>query len=133
MDYLLIKQIHMMTVGLSLAIFMLRACWSVRESPQLTRRWVRILPHVVDTALLAFGLWLMVILRAWPTQHPWLVAKLVGLIVYIVVGSLAIKRGRTPMIRGLAAIGAVTIFTYIIGVATAHHPLSWWWFFMLRF
>lgn len=133
MDYLLIKQMHMTAVGLSLAIFMLRAWWSVSESPQRKRRWVRILPHVVDTALLVFGIWLMVLLRAWPTQQPWLMAKLIGLIAYIVVGSFAIKRGRTPLIRGLAAIGAVAIFAYIIGVATTHHPLSWWWFFMLRF
>lgn len=133
MDYLLIKQMHMTAVGLSLAIFMLRAWWSVSESPQRKRRWVRILPHVVDTALLVFGIWLMVLLRAWPTQQPWLMAKLIGLVAYIVVGSFAIKRGRTPLIRGLAAIGAVAIFAYIIGVATTHHPLSWWWFFMLRF
>ncbi|HET8792114.1 MAG TPA: SirB2 family protein [Modicisalibacter sp.] len=133
MDYLLIKQMHMTAVGLSLAIFMLRAWWSVSESPQRKRRWVRILPHVVDTALLVFGIWLMVLLRAGPTQQPWLMAKLIGLIAYIVVGSFAIKRGRTPLIRGLAAIGAVAIFAYIIGVATTHHPLSWWWFFMLRF
>lgn len=128
MDYSLIKQLHMTTAGLSLILFMLRAWWSVRDSRWLERRWVRILPHLVDTLLLVFGIWLMTILRFWPTQHPWMAAKLVGLVVYIAVGTVAIKRGRTPLIRGLAAIIAVTVFLYIIGAAITHHPLSWWHF-----
>lgn len=132
MDYLLIKQIHMTMAGLSLTLFALRAWWSVRESPWLGQRWVRILPHLVDSALLLFGIWLMIILRAWPTQQPWLMAKLAALIVYIVMGSFAIKLGRTPFIRGVTAIVAVTIFLYIVGAATTHHPLSWWRFLMLR-
>lgn len=132
MDYFLVKQIHMTAAGLSLALFVLRAWWSVRGSGWLRRRWVRILPHLVDSVLLACGVWLMVLLRAWPMQHPWLMAKLIGLVAYIVVGSFAIKRGRTPRIRGLAALGAVAIFVYIVGAATAHHPLSWWWLVMPR-
>ncbi|SDM13019.1 Uncharacterized membrane protein SirB2 [Modicisalibacter muralis] len=128
MDYFLVKQIHMTAVGFSLALFMLRAWWSVRESPRLKRRWVRIVPHLVDSVLLVFGVWLMVLLRAWPTQQPWLMAKLIGLVAYIMVGSFAIKRGRTPLIRGLAAIAAVAIFIYIVGAAVTHHPLSWWQF-----
>lgn len=132
MDYFLLKQLHMTAAGLSLALFALRAWWSVRESPRLGQRWVRILPHLVDTLLLTFGVWLMIILRAWPTQHPWLAAKLVGLVAYILVGTVAIKRGRTPLIRGLAATVAVTIFLYIVGAALTHHPLSWGRFLMLR-
>lgn len=128
MDYFLIKQVHMTAVGLSLALFVLRAWWSVRESPRRMRRWVRILPHLVDSVLLVCGVWLMVLLRAWPTQQPWLMAKLIGLVAYIVVGSFAIKRGRAPLIRGMAAIGAVAIFVYIVGAAVTHHPLSWWQF-----
>ncbi|WP_455565488.1 SirB2 family protein [Modicisalibacter luteus] len=74
MDYFLIKHIHMTAAGLSLALFSLRAWWSVRESPQLQRRWVKVLPHLIDTILLAAGITLMIMLRAWPTQHPWLAA-----------------------------------------------------------
>lgn len=128
-DYPLIKQLHMTMAGFSLALFVLRAWWSVRESPRLGQRWVRILPHLVDTLLLMFGIWLMVILSAWPTQQPWLMAKLIGLLAYIVVGSFAIKRGGTPPIRGLAAVVAVAIFVYIVGAAVTHHPFSWWQFF----
>lgn len=126
MDYFAIKHIHMTAVGLSLALFILRAWWSVSESAMLQSRWVRIIPHVIDTILLAAGVTLMVMLRFWPHQHPWLAAKLIGLVAYVIIGTIAIKRGKTRRSRVLAALVAVAIFIYIIGVATAHHPLSWW-------
>ncbi|MDW5377801.1 SirB2 family protein [Halomonas sp. HP20-15] len=125
MDYFLVKQIHMTAAGLSLALFCLRAWWSVRESPQLQQRWVKTLPHLIDTVLLVAGVTLMIMLRAWPTQQPWLAAKLVGLVAYIVIGTLAIKRGRTPTIRAVAALVAIAIFVYIVGAALSHHPGSW--------
>lgn len=124
-SYLLIKQLHMLAAGLSVTLFMMRAWWSVRESPQLHRRWVRVLPHVIDTLLLAAGITLMVLLRAWPSEQPWLAAKLIGLVIYIGVGTVAIKRGSTPRVRGAMALVAVVVFTYIVGAAINHDPLSW--------
>ncbi|WP_168013734.1 SirB2 family protein [Halomonas salinarum] len=124
-SYLLIKYLHMSAAGLSLALFVLRAWWSVCASPRLKARWVRILPHIVDTALLTLGVTLMLMLQAWPHQQPWLAAKLLGLLVYILLGSIAIKRGRTPASRGLAALAAVTVFLYIVGAALHHSPFSW--------
>lgn len=123
--YFLIKHLHVTLAAISLLFFVLRAWWSVRESPNLQRRWVRIAPHVIDTALLALGIWLMIMLRFWPQHHPWLAAKLVGLVVYILLGTVAIKRGRTPAQRGMAAIAAILAFVYIVGAAIRHHPLSW--------
>ena len=125
MDYFLIKNIHMTAAGLSLALFGLRAWWSVRASLQLQRRWVKVLPHLIDTVLLAAGVTLMIMLRAWPTQQPWLAAKLIALVAYIVIGTLAIKRGRTSTIRAVASLLAIAIFLYIVGVAMNHNPLSW--------
>lgn len=125
MDYFLIKNIHMTAAGLSLGLFGLRAWWSVRASPQLQRRWVKVLPHLIDTVLLAAGVILMIMLRAWPTQQPWLAAKLIALVAYIVIGTLAIKRGRTSTIRAAASLAAIAIFLYIVGVAMNHNPLSW--------
>lgn len=123
--YFLIKHLHMTTAGLSLALFVLRAWWSVRESPWLQRRWVRVLPHLNDTLLLTFGVLLMVMLKLWPHHNAWLAAKLVALVLYVVLGTLAIKRGRTPAVRGAAALAAVAVFLYMLGAAIRHDPLSW--------
>ncbi|MCE9662043.1 SirB2 family protein [Halomonas sp. M5N1S17] len=126
--YFLIKHLHMTTAGLSLAFFILRAWWSVREAPILQRRWVKVVPHVNDTLLLTFGILLMVMLSMWPQHHPWLAAKILALLVYIVLGSVAIKRGRTPLARGVAAMAAVITFLYMLGTAIFKDPL---WFVMM--
>lgn len=123
--YFLIKHLHIATATLSLLFFMVRAWWSVGESPWLERRWVRVLPHVNDTLLLTLGVLLMVMLRMWPQQNPWLAAKLIALLLYIGLGTVAIKRGRSPAVRGAAALAAVVTFAYMLGAALNHSPLSW--------
>ena len=67
----------------------------------------------------------MVLLSIWPWQLPWLGAKLLALLVYIGVGTIAIKRGATPTVRVLAAVVAVAVFAYMVGAAIHHSPLSW--------
>ena len=121
--YFLIKHLHMTTAIISIAFFIVRAWWSVREVALLQRRWVRILPHVNDTLLLVLGVMLTVMLSMSPHQHPWLAAKLLGLIVYIVLGTVAIKRGRTPLTRGVTAVAAIAVFFYIYGTAITKNPL----------
>ena len=122
MNYFVIKHIHMTAAGLSLLLFVIRAWWSVRESRALQNRWVKTLPHVIDTVLLVAGVVLAAMIG--PNQ-PWILAKIVLLLAYIGVGTVAIKRGKTPQQRGIAAVVAVAIFLYIVGIAIAHNPLSW--------
>lgn len=123
--YALIKHLHVTAATLSILFFMLRAWWSVREAAVLRARWVRVAPHLIDTSLLVLGLLLMVMLSAWPHQHPWLAAKLIALLAYIGLGTVAIKRGRTPRTRAVAALAAVATFAYMLGAAIRHSPLSW--------
>ena len=123
--YTLIKHLHISLAAASITLFATRAWWSVRDTSRLRRRWVRVLPHVIDTGLLACGVTLMVMLRAWPQHTPWLAAKLVALLVYIGLGTVAIKRGRTATTRATFAVLAVAVFAYMVGVAVRHHPASW--------
>jgi len=120
--YLPIKHLHMTAVGLSIVLFIVRAYWSVSGSALLQRRWVRILPHVVDTVLLTCGVILAAIIG--PNQ-PWILTKIVLLIAYIGVGTIAIKRGRTTRGKLTAAVIAVAIFAYIVGVAITKNSGSW--------
>jgi len=117
MSYLAVKHLHMSCVAISGALFLLRGGWMLADSGMLARRWVRVLPHVVDTLLLASA----IVLAWWSGQYPlaqnWLTAKLLGLIAYIALGTIALKRGRTRPIRAAAFIGALLCFGYIIGVA----------------
>ena len=83
----------------------------------LARRWVRVLPHVVDTVLLASAIALAVMIRQYPLAHDWLTAKVFGLIAYIVLGTIALKRGRTRAVRITAFWSALLVFAYIVAVA----------------
>ncbi|MYN11601.1 regulator SirB [Pusillimonas sp. TS35] len=122
MNYLLIKHIHMTAAGLSILLFVIRAYWSITSSGLLQARLVKILPHIVDTVLLVAGVTLAAILGP---EQPWILAKIIGVLVYIGVGTVAIKRGRTPMTRAIAALFAIAIFVYIVGIALSHSPASW--------
>ncbi|MCS2609180.1 SirB2 family protein [Halomonas sp. wenzhen-202101] len=122
--YMTLKHLHMTAAFASLAFFIVRAWWSVQSLPLLQARWVKIVPHIIDTALLTLGVMLAVMLNFWPLPS-WLSAKLAGLVIYIVLGTVAIKRGATPTIRAGAAVAAVAVFIYIVGAAIRHDPLSW--------
>ncbi|MBL8260455.1 MAG: SirB2 family protein [Candidatus Competibacteraceae bacterium] len=126
--YLALKHLHLTTVALSFALFVLRGLWMLADSPQLRRRWVRIAPHVIDTALLASALWLTAILHQYPFAHGWLTAKVLGLVVYIILGSIALKRGSSKPVRAAAWVAALAVFGYIVSVALTRSPagfLGW--------
>ncbi len=120
--YFPIKHLHVTAVSLSIVLFLIRAYWSVTGSPLLQKRLVRILPHVIDTVLLTCGVILAAMIGP---EQPWILTKIVLLIAYIGVGTYAIKRGRTPRARLIAAVCAVAIFAYIVGVALSKSPASW--------
>lgn len=121
-----LRIVHVSAATLSLALFLLRGAWMLAGSPRLQDRWVRIVPHVIDTIFLAAGIALAVRIGQYPFVHGWLTAKVFGLIAYIVLGTVALKRGPTRAIRGAAFAAALAVFAYIAGVARARHPLSWW-------
>lgn len=117
MDYSLLRTVHIGTVHVSLALFLLRGFWMLRDSPRVNARWLRVLPHVNDTVLLTAAIAMLVAASLNPFEHPWLMAKIIGLLAYIGMGTVALKRGRTKAIRVKALVAALGIFAYIIAVA----------------
>jgi uncharacterized membrane protein SirB2 len=123
MDYMTLKTLHVSAVATSYTLFVVRGVWMVRGSALLAHRWVKIVPHVVDTVLLASAIALAVAIRQYPFQAAWLTAKVIALIVYIGLGTVALKRGRTRGIRIGAWIAAQLVFFYIVAVALTRNPL----------
>ena len=93
------------------------------DSPRLQARWVRIAPHINDTLLLASGIWLAALMQQYPLVHGWLTAKFFALIAYIMLGTVALKRGKTKAQRITAWVAALLVFGYMSAVAVAHDPL----------
>lgn len=109
--------------GISGSLFLLRGVWMLQSSPRLQQRWVRVAPHLVDTLLLASAVTLAIWSGQYPFAQNWLTAKLLALCGYIVLGAIALKRGRTRQVRALAFVGALAMFGYIVAVAVSKHAL----------
>ncbi|MCF6262327.1 MAG: SirB2 family protein [Xanthomonadales bacterium] len=119
--YPIIKHSHMTLALLSILGFILRFVWKQYRPELLQKKLVRILPHIIDTLLLVFGLWLLTMV---PFSHAWLGAKLIGLVVYIIFGMLALKRCTTRSCQYLSFVVAITVFAWIASVAISHQALG---------
>lgn len=121
--YAALKLVHVSAVVLSGAAFVLRYVLSVTR-PRPAAAWMRVAPHAVDTVLLASAVALAWVGRLDPLQLPWLEAKLVGLVLYILLGTIALKRGRTGRMRATAFAMALLTYAYIVSVALTKNPLG---------
>jgi uncharacterized membrane protein SirB2 len=121
--YATLKVIHVACVIASGIGFCARGLLMLAGSPWLNARFVRVVPHIVDTLLLASAITMAVIAHLVPTQQPWLMAKIIGLLVYIVLGAIALRYGRSRGQRKLAFAAALATFAYIVGVALTRSPL----------
>lgn len=115
----------MAAATLTICGFILRGFWMLSDSPNLQHPLVRILPHVVDTVFLLAGIGLIVTLHLPVLLPGWLQIKIVALLVYIVLGTIALKRGKTKRIRLTAFVLALLTFAYVVGVALNKSGASW--------
>jgi uncharacterized membrane protein SirB2 len=118
---LLVRHLHILLAYVTLASFAVRGVLSLLESPVLRERWVRTVPHVIDTLLLVFGVTLAIHYRMSPLVHHWLGVKILMLFVYIGLGIVAMRARRRP-IKLAALVGAVASILFIIAVARARQP-----------
>ena len=119
-----IKAVHIAAVILSGLLFLMRG-----GAVQLGASWamaapLRYLSYTIDTVLLTAALMLATIIHQFPFVQGWLTAKVLLLVVYVVLGSLALKRGRTRAVRTSCWIAALLVYLFIFSIARAHNPLG---------
>lgn len=122
MPWPLVKQGHVLLALLSAAGFCLRGYWMLAGSPRLGAPWTRRLPHVVDALLLLTGLTMAFGLGVSPFAASWLGAKLVAIVIYVILGSVALRRGRTREQRVAALVLSLLVLAYVFAVALSHDP-----------
>lgn len=123
--YSQIKFVHVAAALASGGLFLLRWIAQQLGGGQLAMAApVRYLSYSIDTVLLTAALMLSTILHQYPLVHAWLTVKVALVIVYIVLGSFALKRGRTERARRVYGMAALLVFAMIISIARAHHPLG---------
>jgi uncharacterized membrane protein SirB2 len=125
-----IKFVHVIAVIASGSLFALRAVllqivpgWA-RAAP------VRYLSYSIDTVLLTAALMLMTVLHQYPIVHSWLTVKIALIVVYIVLGSWALKRARGRGSQVAFAAAALLVFGFVVSIARTHSP--WGLFLGLR-
>jgi uncharacterized membrane protein SirB2 len=119
----LLKSIHITTVVITGSLFILRFVWMSQGTLHLRGRWVETVPHVNDTLLFISGLMTASVIGELPLQAPWLTTKLFILLAYIVLGSIALKRGRSTKIRLWSGYAAILCYLTIIAIALTRSPL----------
>ncbi|MFC0227246.1 SirB2 family protein [Serratia aquatilis] len=123
--YTVLKNLHLLTVFISITLFILRFFWKWRDSPMMQKRWVKITPHVNDTVLLVSGAALVVMLKLYPLfgMDSWLTEKLFGVIIYILLGYVALgKKTQNWAARTWAFVLALGCLYLIIKLATTKIP-----------
>jgi uncharacterized membrane protein SirB2 len=122
MDYATLKVIHQSAVAISFAGFFARGVGMLGDAAWVRHRLAKTVPHLVDTVLIVSAVWLAAILRLTPSGAPWIAAKIAGLFVYIGIGMVALRFGRTKGIRASAWVLAMLVFAWIVSVAITKDP-----------
>lgn len=125
MSFSLLKHFHILFVAGSYTLFFLRGIWGMNSSAIMQQRWVKIVPHVVDTLLLISALALAYTIRQYPFEESWLTAKVAGLALYVALGFVALRAGMSKSARIFAWLAAQGVFAYIVLVAITQSPAPW--------
>lgn len=125
--YVPIKSIHIISVLASGGLFFLRGLLVLSGRSWAMSAPLRYLSYGIDSVLLTAALMLATMLPGAVFANGWLSVKLLLLLVYIVLGSIALKRGRTPRMRWLCFTTALLVYGFMLSVARMHQPLGWFY------
>jgi uncharacterized membrane protein SirB2 len=121
--YEAVKHIHLTTIALSVVLFLLRFVLNAMQSPLLQKKWLKIVPHIVDTFLLVSAVTLCVLLKQYPFVDAWVTEKVLALVMYVFMVTLALKLGRNGFMRGIGLVGALSWIAYAGMVAVSKQPI----------
>lgn len=124
--YPLLLKAHLSLVMTSVGLFAVRALAALQGRGWPLRQAWRRASEGVDTALLIAGAGLWWLLQLNPLHTPWLGLKLGLLVVYIGLGTLAMRRTASTPVRALCLLAALLCVAFMASIALARHPLGWW-------
>ncbi len=121
--YMGLKHLHMLCAVLSILGFVIRGGMKLADSPALQKKWLKIAPHIIDTVLLASAIGMLFALQMNPLTQGWLIAKIIGLLLYIGLGLVVMRFASTRALRATAYVAAIVVFGYIFTVARTKTPI----------
>jgi len=126
--YPLLKHLHLFFIALSFITFFLRGIWMLNGSGLLNKKIMKIAPHIINTLMLLSGIGIAVYLGLSPGDHPWLLAKLAGIVIFIALGIVAFKASKPGVRLGLWVL-ALVVFIDIAAIAISKSPWGLLYFF----
>jgi uncharacterized membrane protein SirB2 len=120
-----IRLVHVAAALTSGTLFLLRGIAMWRGSALGMAAPVRYASYAIDTVLLAAAVALASMLRLMPMVDRWLTTKLALVALYVVLGSLALKRAPTPLARRASLLAALAVFVTVVVVACDHGAARW--------
>jgi len=117
MNIEIIKIIHISCVVLSFSGFFVRGILMLTDSVLMQKKWVKISPHIIDTLLLVSALLLLYAEHLNVFENNWLMTKIIALLIYIGLGTFALKRGKSKKTRLMFWFAGLSVFLYIVSVA----------------
>lgn len=121
--YIMVKHIHLTAVALSILLFVFRFVWSRFDATILAKKWVKVVPHIIDTILLVSAISLCVMMSQYPIVNTWLTYKVVGVVAYILLGLFALKKAKSRAGQWLCFIAALGVLGATALVAITKQPL----------
>ncbi|MEH6567964.1 MAG: SirB2 family protein [Halioglobus sp.] len=120
--FAVLKVVHIICALLSIVGFSIRGYWIATDNPLQRHRVSKTLPHIIDTGLLGSAIAMLVIWRISPFELSWLTVKIAALLVYIALGMVAMRFGKTKKIRMTAWSAAMLTALFIVSVAFGKTP-----------
>ena len=117
MNYILVRHVHIVCAIVSITLFVVRGVMQTAGWPWRRWVWLRIAPHLIDTLLLGAAITLAWQSHQYPIAHTWLTAKVVALLLYIGLGTMALRRGVSGVLQFISFLAALAAVSYIVGVA----------------
>jgi len=115
--YTLIRHLHITAVALSATGFVARGVGTLAGAAWVRSRLAKSLPHIIDSVLLISALGLAYLTGFTPTNSPWLLGKIIGLLIYIGLGVVALRPDTPPMRRRAALVAALFVLGWIVAMA----------------
>lgn len=124
--YSFFKILHIITVFTSFTLFLIRGLLLMKQFDAHKNKIIKILPHINDTVLFFSAIVLMMISGQYPgIDNSWLLAKIIALLAYILLGMAALHWAKTPRLQLVAWYSALVVFIYIVHTAVTKSPIPW--------
>lgn len=124
MNYLTLKYLHIICVAGSFSLFFIRGIWLLRSYPHAQEPWIKALPHVVDSLLVASAIGMLIMAPKGIWDGNWMLVKVVLVIVYAMMSVLVLRLAKSKTQRVLLWITALLVFLFATTVSVLHHPLG---------